>query len=177
MYQLYRYKGNGIFGSKEQVCVFVSTKTPGCLRHRANLPFAPVGCKREKQISKENRIKCTKIMSDITIERCISLAIYLNTSVSRYIDIKPYNNLHSFRTGYLHSYISRYIVTKNIQCPTAKSGRSKRKSGAPDFFRLPCGTELFLVYRWYTLPSRLMQNINKKYTSLYTLVIKEWDYE
>lgn len=63
------------------------------------------------------------------------------------------------------------------ECPDAKSGRSKRKSGAPDFFRLPCGAGPFLVYRWYTLPSRLMQKMNKQYTSLYTPLIKELDYE
>ena len=104
---------------------------------------------------------------------------YLEISISGYTDILYlYNKLHSyFITGYLNNYVSRYIATKELQCPTAVSGRSKRKSGAPDFFRLPCGAELFLVYRWYTLPSRLRQSINKKYTSRYTLVIKEWDYE
>ncbi|MGZ3766738.1 MAG: hypothetical protein ACXVA2_18885, partial [Mucilaginibacter sp.] len=80
-------------------------------------------------------------------------------------------------TGYLNSYISRYIATKELQCPTAISGSSKRKSGAPDFSRVPCGAEQFLLYPWYTLTSRLLQNIIEKYTSLYTHVIKEWDNE
>jgi hypothetical protein len=104
---------------------------------------------------------------------------YLNISISGYIDILYlYTQLHRhFVTGYLNNYVSRYIVPRELQCPTAVSGRSKRKSGAPDFFRLPCGAGLFLVYQWYTLPSRLMQSINKKYTSRYTPVIKEWDYE
>jgi len=31
---------------KEQVCVFVATKTPRCRRLRANLPYAPAGCIR-----------------------------------------------------------------------------------------------------------------------------------
>src|ERR1700749_3638977 len=107
------------------------------------------------------------------------IPIDLEISITGYIDILYlYNKLHSyFITGYLNNYVSRYIATKELQCPTAVSGRSKRKSGAPDFFRLPCGAELFFVYRWYTLPSRLRQSINKKYTSRYTLVIKEWDYE
>jgi len=103
----------------------------------------------------------------------------LDINVSGYIDtLYPYNKLHSyFITGHLNNYVSRYIVTKELQCPTAISGRSKRKSGTPDFFRLPCGAELFLVYCRYTLSSRLLEIINKKYTSQYTLLIKEWDYE
>lgn len=40
--------------------------------------------------------------------------------------------------------------------PTVKAGGSKRKSGAPDFFRLPCGAKAFCVYLQYTLPPRLM---------------------
>ncbi|MGZ3929223.1 MAG: hypothetical protein ACXVJG_19845 [Mucilaginibacter sp.] len=104
---------------------------------------------------------------------------YLDISISGYINILDlYNQLHSyFITGYLNSYVSRYIATKELPCPTAVSGRSKRKSGAPDFFRLPCGAEPFLVYRWYTLPSRLIQNINKKYTLWYTLVTNNCVYE
>jgi hypothetical protein len=132
----------------------------------------------------------------ITMDRDNSVTRYRAISISGYTDIKyPYNKLPRyiittdldihisgyidtlyrcnqlysyFITGYLNNYVSRYIVTKELQCPTALSGRSKRKSGAPDFSRLPCGAGLFLVYRRYTLPSRLMQGINKKYTLWYT---------
>lgn len=38
------------------------------------------------------------------------------------------------------------------ECPDAESGRSKRKSGEPDFFRLPCGARPFSTYPRYVLP-------------------------
>lgn len=107
------------------------------------------------------------------------ITIDLDIHISRYIDtLYRCNQLHSyFITGYLNNYVSRYIVTKELQCPTALSGRSKRKSGTPDFFPLPCGAGPFLVYRWYTLPSRLMERIYKKYTLWYTLVVNNCEYE
>lgn len=103
----------------------------------------------------------------------------LDIHVSGYIDtLYQYNQLLSyFLTGYLSSRVSRYIATKELQCPTALSGRSKRKSGAPDFFRLPCGAGPFLVYQWYTLPSRLIERINKKYTLWYTVKVNSCEHE
>ncbi|HEY2581200.1 MAG TPA: hypothetical protein VGI43_05320 [Mucilaginibacter sp.] len=110
---------------------------------------------------------------------CYATTAYLKIIITGYMGtLYPYNQLPSyFVTGDQNSYISRYAATKELQCPNALSGRSKRKSGAPDFFRLPCGAGLFLVYRWYTSPSRLMQRISKKYTLWYTQVIKYCGYE
>jgi len=34
--------------AKSKFVFLLPQKHPGCLRHRANLPFAPVGCKRNK---------------------------------------------------------------------------------------------------------------------------------
>jgi len=44
--------------------------------------------------------------------------------------------------------------------PNAKAG-SKRKSGTPDFFRLPCGARPIRVYLRYTIPPALSFNKRK----------------
>ncbi|WP_454803174.1 hypothetical protein [Mucilaginibacter phyllosphaerae] len=48
---------------------------------------------------------------------------------------------------------NKYLTTCSGRLASFReSGGSKRKSGAPDFFRLPCGAEQIRVYLRYTFP-------------------------
>jgi hypothetical protein len=65
------------------------------------------------------------------------VAVYLDSCV----DTQLCNQVSNNKSGRLASF--------------RESGGSKRKSGAPDFFRLPCGARQICVYLRYTLPSLL----------------------
>jgi len=70
------------------------------------------------------------------------IAVYLNSCV----DTQLCNQVSNNKSGRLASF--------------RESGGSKRKSGAPDFFRLPCGARQICVYLRYTFPPLLDASID-----------------
>jgi hypothetical protein len=80
-----------------------------------------------------------------------SIAVYLDSCV----DTQLCNQVSNNKSGRIESF--------------RESGGSKRKSGAPDFFRLPCRAKQIDVYLRYTSPPAVSCMKRKSYTSQYTI--------